>query len=113
MSEEHKIRMFIKTILLGSRIELNQILVKENYISILRVVERELKKKLNIDLIHLAPVSNQDIGIYSNNKNSYILTVQIKYIDTSEEEPLTIESILLKIQIDFKNNRINHVKFLD
>ena len=113
MSEEHKIRMFIKILLLGSRIELNSIIVKENYGSILINAEQELKKKLNIDSIHLAPVSNQDISIYSNNTDSYILTVQTKYIDTAEEEPLTIESFLLKIQIDFENNRINHVKFLN
>jgi len=41
------------------------------------------------------------------------LTVQTKYIDTAEEESLTIESLLLKIQIDFKNNMINHVKFFN
>ena len=113
MSEEHKIRIFIKSLLLGSRIELNSIIVKENYESILRNAEQELNKKLNIDSIHLAPVSNQDISIYLNNTDSYILTVQTKYIDTIEEESLTIESLLLKIQIDFENNRINHVKFLD
>ena len=113
MSKEHKIRMFIMTLLIGSRIELHNIVVKENYGSILKHAEQELKKKLNIDSIHLTPVSNQDISIYSSNTDSYILTVQTKYIDTVEEEPLTVESVLLKIQIDFKNNRINHVKFLD
>lgn len=113
MSKEHKIRMFIMTLLIGSRIELRNIVVKEYYHSILKNAELELKKKLNIDSIHLAPVSNQDISIYSINKDSYILTVQTKYIDTAEEESLTIESLLLKIQIDFKNNMINHVKFFN
>ena len=113
MSEEHKIRIFIKSLLLSSRIALNSIIVKENYESILRNAEQELKKKLNIDSIHLAPVSNQDISIYSINTDSYILTVQTKYIDTADEESLTIESVLLKIQIDFENNRISHVKFFN
>ncbi|WP_293959335.1 hypothetical protein [Streptococcus sp.] len=113
MSKEHKIRMFIMTLLIGSRIELRNIVVKEYYHSILKNAELELKKKLNIDSIHLAPVSNQDISIYSINKDSYILTVQTKYIDTAEEESLTIESLLLKIQIDFKNNMINNVKFFN
>lgn len=113
MSKEHKIRMFIKTLLIRNRNELRNIIVKENYDPILSNAEQELEKKLNIDSIHLAPVSNQDISIYSNNTDSYILTVQTKYIDTAKEEPLTIESLLLKIQIDFENNRINHVEFLD
>ena len=113
MSKEHKIRMFIMILLLSGRIELHNIIVKENYGPILRNAEQELKKKLNIDSIHLAPVSNQDISIYSNNTDSYILTVQTKYIDTAEEKPLTVESVLLKLRIDFKSNRINHVEFLD
>ena len=119
MSKEHKIRMFIKILLSNKillsiyRIELRHIILKKKYPAILDNTKKNLKEKLNIDSIHLAPVSNQDISIYSNNTDSYILTVQIKYIDTAKEEPLTIESVLLKIQIDFKNNRINHVKFLD
>ncbi|MDB0074245.1 hypothetical protein [Streptococcus gwangjuensis] len=113
MSKEHKIRMFIKTLLLGTRIELRNIVVREDYGYILKNAEQDLRKKLNIDSIHLAPVSNQDISIYSINTDSYILTVQTKYIDTIEEESLTIESLLLKIQIDFENNRINHVKFFN
>ena len=119
MSKEHKIRMFIKILLSNKillsiyRIELRHIILKKKYPAILDNTKKNLKEKLNIDSIHLAPVSNQDISIYSNNTDSYILTVQIKYIDTAKEEPLTIESILLKIQIDFENNRINHVEFLD
>ncbi len=113
MSKEHKIRMFIMTLLMRKRIELHNIVVKENYGYILKNAEQDLKKKLNIDSIHLAPVSNQDISIYSINTDSYILTVQTKYIDTADEESLTIESVLLKIQIDFENNRINHVKFFN
>lgn len=113
MSKEHKIQMFVKTLLLGTRIELRNIVVREDYGYILKNAEQDLRKKLNIDSIHLAPVSNQDISIYSINTDSYILTVQTKYIDTAEEESLTFESVLLKIQIDFENNRINHVKFFN
>ena len=113
MSKEHKIQMFVKTLLLGTRIELRNIVVREDYGYILKNAEKDLRKKLNIDSIHLSPVSNQDISIYSINTDSYILTVQTKYIDTAEEDSLTFESVLLKIQIDFENNKINHVKFFN
>ena len=113
MSKEHKMRMFVKTLLLGNRIELHRIVVKENHSSILKNAEKELKEKLNIDSIYMTPVSNQDISIFSNNTNHYILTIQIKYIETVVKEIATIESVLLKIQIDFENMKICRVKFLN